>query len=429
MKNVWLLNHYASEPGTAGGTRHFALARYLPRFGWRMHIIASSVEHATGEQRLPADESFRHEKIQGVDFTWLKCPQYQGNDRGRLENMVAYAVRTLDPRVHRGLPRPDAVVGSSVHPFAALAGAALATRFGVPFIFEVRDLWPLTLIVRGRLKPGSVVARAMRLLETALYHRATRIISLLPSASEYIAACGVDPSKVVWIPNGIDLADFPLLPRASDSREFEILYLGSHTPSYDLEILLQGLGDYQSRPDARSVRLRLVGDGPSKPSLIQLARDLGLQAVTFDPPVPKQDLPRVCASADAFVVLVSDLPELYKYGLSFNKIFDYLAGARPILIAISAGNNPVDEAGAGISVPAGDATAVADGIHRLLCLSQREREEMGRAGRAYAEAQHDFPVLAQRFAATLDAACGRRKPRPSAFDRLKWRSWLGHEPT
>lgn len=404
VKNVWLLNHYANEPGKAGGTRHYGLARRLSESGWAMQIFASSVRHSTGQQRLASNEPFRREVVDGVQFVWLRCPPYAGSGRARIANMLAYSIRTLDPRVHAELPRPDAIIGSSVHPLAGLAGAALATRFRVPFLFEIRDLWPLTLIARGQLEEHGLTARTMRALEGILFRRATHVISLLPHAHEYVAEMGVDPDKVVWVPNGIDLADFPEETRTRDDGMFELLYLGSHTKSYDLDVLLHAMAHFQERCGPDRVRLRLVGDGPLKPELKKLANDLDLANVVFDAPVPKREIPSVCANADAFVVLVSDLPELYRYGLSFNKIFDYLAGARPTIIAISTGNNPIEDAHAGFTVPANDPRALAATLERVVGMPLEQRVEMGRAGRQYVRENHDFSILAARLGTILDDA-------------------------
>ena len=108
----------------------------------------------------------------------------------------------------RGLEDPDVVIGSSVHPLAGVAACRLARRHGVPFVFEVRDLWPESLIAFGRISRHGLPAILLRSLEKGLYRRAASIISVLPKASDYIAGKGVATDKVVWIPNGVDLRRF-----------------------------------------------------------------------------------------------------------------------------------------------------------------------------------------------------------------------------
>ncbi len=408
MKQVWMLNHYALEPGGAGGTRHFNLAANLPAYGWQATIIAASVELNTGRQRLEPGEHCRLETHAGVPFLWIRTPEYSGNGGGRVMNMLAYTFRVLLPKYTRDLPRPDVIIGSSVHPFAALAGAVLAIRFRVPFIFEVRDLWPQTLIDLGRLRERGPVTWLLRQLERWLYRRASRIVVLLPRAVDYIAPLGIPAENVVWVPNGVDLSAFPITgPRLRQSDDpFVLMYFGAHGQANGLDNVLRAMKLVSERAPLGSIRLRMVGDGPLKPELIKLAGKLGLRDVSFEPPVPKSAVPALAAEADAFVIAVLNIPRLYRYGISMNKLFDYLASSRPIIIASSAGNDPIAEAGAGITIPPGEPEALAQAILTLIHLSEEERRHLASRGRRYVEENHSFDRLAGRLAATLDACVG-----------------------
>src|SRR5690606_17474078 len=97
----------------------------------------------------------------------------------------------------------------------------------VPFVFEVRDLWPQTLIDFGRIRSAGPVAGALRKLERTLYRRSTRVISVLPGALDYIASLGVDPERIMWIPNGVDLNAFPRSGPAQSGTTFTVMYFGS----------------------------------------------------------------------------------------------------------------------------------------------------------------------------------------------------------
>jgi glycosyltransferase involved in cell wall biosynthesis len=405
MKQVWILNHYAQEPTGAGGTRHFHLAEHLQRLGWQATVLAASVDHRTGRQRLQDNEVSRFETFQGVPFLWVKTPAYVGNGGGRVSNMLAYTVRVLRRQTTAVLARPDVVVGSSVHPFAAVAGALLARRFGVPFIFEVRDLWPQTLVDMGRLKNRSLLTWVLRKLELWLYRQAARTVVLLPMAWQYIVPLGIARERVVWIPNGVDLSLFPQPLPPEPSSEFTLMYFGAHGQANGLDNVLLAMQALQQMPGAGHIRLCLIGDGPLKPQLMQQAKALGLGNVTFEEPVPKSQIPAMAAQADAFVIAVLDLPELYKYGISMNKLFDYLAAMRPILIASDAANNPVADAQAGITVMPGQPQSLAEAILAMSKLSPDERQRMGMAGRRYVEENHSFDKLTQRLANTLNEVC------------------------
>ncbi|MBW6391920.1 glycosyltransferase family 4 protein [Billgrantia antri] len=409
MRHVWILNHYAKHPDAAGGARHYQLARHLPAHGWKATLIASSVDHPSGEQRLTKDESWRLETIDGVNFLWLRTSSYRGNGGGRMKNMLEYACQALRPTRLAGLERPDLIVGSSVHPFAALAGWWLARRHRVPFVFEVRDLWPQTLIDMGRLREGAAMTRALRALETFLYRRAQRVLTLLPRAVDYIAPLGVPEERVVWLSNGVDLAEFPEPgPPAERPPELplSLMYFGSHGEANGLADLLEAMALVKADSPAGQVpvQLRLIGDGPGKQELMRQASRLELDGrwVRFEPPVPKRDIPAVAREADAFVITVRDLPRLYRFGISMNKLFDYMAAGRPVIIASAAINDPVAEAGAGITVPPEDPLALAEAIKRLVALPTAERARMGQAGRAHVEAVYDYRILAERLAGIMN---------------------------
>lgn len=411
MKQVWILNHYAQEPGGAGGTRHFHLAEHLHLFGWQATIIAASVEHQSGRQRLEADERQRCDHFKGVSFLWVRTPNYQGNGGGRMRNMLAYTWRLLQKKTTRELPRPDVVIGSSVHLFAAVAAALLARRHKVPFVFEVRDLWPQTLVDMGRLQDGSFTTWALRKLELWLYRRAARTVVLLPRAWEYIVPLGIPKEHVVWIPNGVDLSLFPRsqLPQRDASEPFTLMYFGAHGEANGLENVLEAMKLVQQRqlaqPQSPRVRLRMIGDGPLKFALTQHAQRLGLNNVSFESSMPKNEIPALAAQADAFVIAVLDLPKLYRYGISMNKLFDYLAAGRPIVMASDAANDPVRDAQSGFTVRAGQPEQLADAIQKMALLPFEERQGMGRAGREYVEKNHGFEELSSRLADVLDEVC------------------------
>lgn len=402
MRSVWILNHYAQEPGGPGGTRHFSLAQNLIRYGWQASIIAASIELNTGRDRLPDGSSARLDMIDGTPFLWLRTPRYEGNGLWRVLNMAEYTRRVLDGSHLQDLTPPHAVIGSSVHPLAAWAGARLARRYRVPFLFEVRDLWPQTLIDMGRLGPNNPLTYAMRHLETRLYRNASRIVVLLPRAGDYIEGLGIAKDKVVWIPNGVDLAGYPSNPPRPRSEIFTLMYFGAHGGANGLDNLLRAMRLVEDR--GLNITLRLIGDGPLKSSLKAMAKELELTSVYFEDPVAKASIPALAAEADAFVFNLVDVA-VFKYGISSNKLFDYMAAGRPIIMASAAANDPVAEAGAGLTVKPENPQQLADAIVTLALMPHADRVRMGGAARAHVETHYDFDMLARRLAMALDEAC------------------------
>jgi glycosyltransferase involved in cell wall biosynthesis len=404
MPVVWIINHYAQTPSGPGGTRHHTLARHLRQHGWEPLIIASSCEHNTARQRLNPGETRRLERCQGVDLLWLRVagePAVGG--WRRFATMLGFAFTLLRPSTTRDLPRPAVVIGSTVHPFAAWAGYLLARRYRVPFVFEVRDLWPRTLVAMGAIPAGGWLDRGLAWLERWLALQAARVIVLMQGGIDYFQGLGVPRPKLLWLPNGAELPATPPTPLRAQAHPFQLLYCGAHGPANALNTVLDAMGDLQTRGiDSDQLLLRLIGTGPSKPALQQQAQALGLTAVRFEEPVPKTAIPALAAEADAFVVAMQPLPELYRYGISFNKLFDYFLAGRPIVSASCAAHDPVAAAEAGLVVPAGDAKALSRAIERMMQMPLAERQRLGINGHRYLEQHHDVRLLAQRLSTELD---------------------------
>jgi len=405
--NIWLLNHYAVTPDMPGGTRHYHLGRELVTQGHDVVILASSFHYALRrEMRLREGESWKIEEVDGVRFVWLRTFPYQGNDWQRVVNMVSYMVRSYWlgrqlPRLDGRVPEPDVIIGSSVHLLAVLSACFLARYFKAHFVMEVRDLWPQVLVDMGALGERHLLTWLLRGLERFLYHRAERIVVLLPKAREYIAGLGIDASKIQWIPNGANLSRFPVreLQQRIDER-FTVMYVGAHGRANGLDVVLDAARELQQRGYA-SIRFVFVGDGPEKPRLMYYCKELNLLNTEFRRPVAKVSIPIVLAESDVLVLVLRDI-NVFKYGISSNKLFDYLASGRPILFVCNASNNIIEEAQCGLSVPPENPEALADAIIRLYEMAPEEHRAMGERGRAYVERYHDYSVLARRLANMLE---------------------------
>ncbi len=400
--NIWIFNHYAHPPDLPGGTRHYDLGRELVKHGHHVTIFASSFHHYLHrEVRLGPGEQWKVEDVKGVKFVWLRTPPYQRNDWRRVKSMVTFMLRAR--RLGRRLPKlapevgkPNVVIGSSPHLLTPLTAYWVARHYRVPFVMEVRDLWPQTIIDMGELGARHPITKALQMLERFLYHRADRIITLLPLAHEYITACGVPRDKIVWIPNGVDLSRFASVADTHYSDKiFTVMYLGAHGQANALDVLIQAAKVVQDRgfPEIKFV---LVGDGPEKPRLIALAQELGLHNVEFRPPVPKAEVPEVIRKSGAFLVQLGGV-EVYRYGISSNKLFDFMAAGKPVLSSAEAPNNPVEEAHCGLTVPPRDPEALAEAVIKLYRMPPKEREDMGKRGRAYVKEHHDIAKLAENL--------------------------------
>lgn len=404
--NVWIINQYAVAPTEPGGTRHYSLAKELTERGHSVTIIAGGFNHATRQKtHLQDKELWRQENIGGVSFLWLSVPLYSGNSVRRLRSMLAFSIRVWKRLGLSSLEKPDVIIGSSPHPFAALAAERLAARYGVPFILEVRDLWPQTLIDLGRLTNRHPLVWLLSVIERYLYKRSNKIITLLPKAVDHLMMKGVDAHKVVWLPNGVDLSLCPPPAEVTSKPVLTVMYAGSHGLANALDSILDAARILKQDGWQDRITFRLIGDGPAKPSLEKraVAEQLGL--VTFEKPVAKTEIYRVLQEADCFIMSLKDSP-LYRWGISLNKMFDYLAIGRPIVFGANTPANPVLEADAGIVVKPEDSLAMANAIRTIAEMPIAERSDMGLRGRQYAEA-HSMTVLGGQLESVLRSAVSK----------------------
>ena len=292
------------------------------------------------------------------------------------------------------------MIGVTVHPLAALAGYVIATLRRARFLIEVTDLWPETLVQLGRLSPTSPATYLLRGLERFLFSRAERIVMLWRNTDGYVRKLGVDTSKIVWLPHGVDLDRYRNIPAYDGGTPpYTVMFLGGLVHTNALDILLDAAAVLLKR-GRFDIKLVIQGAGAEGMRLRDRASELGLSNLEFRAPVPKRDIATAMADADAFIYGLHDLP-LYGFGISLNKLTDYLAAARPVIFYGRSRYDPIATAGAGFSIPPDDPDAVADAIERLFALEPAERIAMGRRGRAYLEGTHSVPVLGEKLLRVL----------------------------
>ena len=378
----------------AGGTRHYETARYLAEHGQRVTVITSSVSYLTG--KVDKETSTRVDKL-----TILRAATYQGLHRSfvhRLFNFFSFTISAF----FVGLRVRDVHVvwGTSPPLFQAFTAWALARIKRVPFLFEVRDLWPAFAVEVGVLRNRVLIA-ASEWLEKFLYLRADRLVLNSPGFEEHVRARGGREIRIV--PNGADASMFDPEADGADFRKqfglsgkFIVLYAGAHGLSNDLGAVLVAAEEVKSE---EKIAIVLLGDGKDKPILQEQAARMGLSNIHFLPSMPKAEMAKALAAADACLAILKPL-KLYATVYP-NKVFDYMAAGRPVILAIDGAiRKVIEEAGAGIFVPPGDSIALAKTI-RQLAADPANGKRMGNSGRKYLEQHFNRPMLAAQMEAVL----------------------------
>lgn len=404
--NLWIFHQNAFTPDMPGGTRHYDFAKELVRRGYKVTIFATSFHHHLHrEMRLKRGELWKVEVVDGINFIWIRTPPYWRNDWRRVRNMIFFMLRAwfLGRKLPFFVPKispPDVILGSSPQLLSPLAAFLVAKSFRVPFVMEVRDLWPQTIIDMNLMSARHPIIKSLQVLERFLYQRAYRIIIVPPRAYEYITACGIPREKIIWIPNGVDLSRFQGYNKSTGSgKSFQVMYLGAHGPANALDVLIYAAKVIQEK-GYKQIRFILIGDGSQKNNLKALAKKLNVTNIEFRNSVPKNMIEKVLLEADAFLFNLEKIGVL-KYGISSQKLFDYMITGKPVISSIETPDNPIERAKCGLIVPQRNPKALAEAIIKLYKMPLEKREEMGHRGKEYVEKNHAIPLLVDRLETCL----------------------------
>lgn len=395
---IWIVNPHALPPSENGGTRHYSLSRELVRMGNEVVILASDIHYSS---RSRISHASLLEDHMGVKFAWITVPPYHTNGVDRLWNHLLFSWRLGRKSLLSRLAPPDLVVGSSPHIFGAWAASNIARDMNVPFVFEIRDLWPQAIVDIGGISKLHPAALLFERMEAALCRRARHIISLMPKARDYLVQRGVEESKVTWIPNGVDfsLVDVEERPPAVN-RPMRLMYVGSHGESDSLDILIDATEMTNRAAGKCLFKLILVGDGPEKSRLRARVREERMANIEFRDPVPKRDVYRVMSEADAFV-LVARHSVFQKWGASFNKLYDYMAVGRPIIFC-GTGGRLFGTARIGLETDDITAESLSSLMTSLADMMDEEIIAMGETARKCARTDYSIERLARCF---YDVCC------------------------
>ena len=416
--NILLINHYAGSPGHGMEYRPFYLAREWVRAGHAVQIVAASFSHV--RQRQPECESVspgavHEERIDGIAYRWVRTPAYAGNGLGRAHNIWAF-LRHLwrDARRHATMFKPDVVIASSTYPMDIWVARRVASLAGAKLVYEVHDLWPTSPIELAGMSRRHPFIMLCQKAENDAYRDADVVVSMLPCVAAHMHDHGLDLRRLHIVPNGVALDDWraspeplapevaaPLAALAAAGRTI-VGYAGSHGLPNALDVLLDAAQALRDEPFA----FVLVGDGHEKPRLAQRVRDEALTNVALFDPIAKAQIPALLSEVDIAYIGWQRQP-LYRFGIAPNKLMDYMMAGCVVLHSVEAGNDPVAEAGCGVTVAPEDPAAVVDGLRRLAALPHDTRRLMGERGRAFVVANHSYAVLAERF---LDAVARERVP-------------------
>ena len=407
-KNVWILNHYAGAMFFDGGGRHYNFAKFLRVRGYAPVVFCCNARHGGGGRFFDSAALWEEHIAEEIEtpFIFVRGRGYAGNGAQRVLNMLDFYrnVRAAAVEYAAAHGAPDIIYASSVHPLTLVAGIRLARRFGVPCVSEVRDLWPESIVAYSkRFTRSHPLMRALYRGEKWIYEKSDALIFVIPGGYDYILERGWDKSipreKTCHIDNGVDLARFDENrarfraedPALDDPSVFTVVYAGAVRRVNNLGLLLDAAKELK---DPR-VRLLIYGGGDELDALRRRAADEGIENVAFRGRIEKKYIPSVISRAGLNIVHWEMSPVL-RFGVSYNKLFEYLAAGRPIFSTVRPRYSIVERYRCGADTEGFTPRELAEGIERVAALPESERAAMGARARA-AAADFDFEALTDKL--------------------------------
>lgn len=367
MKILFITENFPPETNAAA-TRVYERAAYWVRWGHHVTVITSAPNFPLGKLFPGYANRWRQtEDMTGIRVVRVKT--YITPNRGvvrRTLDFTSFMASGFAASLFED--KPDLVCATSPQFFAAVAGWASGAALGVPFVFELGDLWPASIAAVGAMRQGFLLRQIER-LELSLYRSSAAIVALTPAFKENLTGRGIAGGKIAVVLNGVDVwrygpreRDHGLAGRWGLDGRFVVGYVGTHGMAHGLVNVLDAAERLRGAAD---VRFLLVGAGADRDGLIAEAGRRGLDNVVFMPPQPKESMPAVWSLCDVALVHLKNSPVFA--GVIPSKMFEAMAMGLPVLLAAPDGEagRILEADGAGMRVPAEDPAALADAVVRL----------------------------------------------------------------
>jgi len=384
--------------------RPWLLAQEWQSQGHKTRVVASTISHLRHKEIFFEDDFHIQKLDDKIEYQWVKTPHYKVNGVKRFVNILVFVFKILFKfkKLTRDF-KPDVVIASSTYPLDVIPAFFIAKIYRAKVIHEVHDLWPLTLKELGGFKSYHPLIILFQIAEDFSYRFCDRVVSMLPGAWKYMNQHGLTKDRFVAIPNGVRIQEWddskPLdneklnIIRSKKSEGYFLLgYAGSIGIANALDFFIDSIGQIREK----KVFVFIVGHGPHESELKKRAEILKVKNIQFLGAIGKNQIPEFLKEMDALYIGWQK-KSIYMYGTNPNKLLDYMMSAKPIIHSVTAANDWVAEAGAGISVPAEDTTAIANAIIEMMALPEEKRIQMGKMGRKFVEDNHSYPILAKKF--------------------------------
>lgn len=402
-KNILIINEYAGSPSYGMTFRHYYLAKEFIKQGYKTKIVSGSFSHFLKKYPIMDEGIFKKEKVDNVDFIWIKVLKYKKSfDKLRALKWIEFTIKLFFLNKHLN-EKPDVIICSTTELFAILPAYYLSKKYKAKLVFEVRDIWPLTLVKIGSFSEKNIFIKIMSWLEKFSLNKSDILISNLSNYTKHIKSLGID-RKAYWVSNGIDLEEMknieqlPLnIENKIPKNKFVIGYTGKIGVSNAITYLLRAARLLKDNIDIVFV---IVGEGQEKENLELYSSDLN--NVIFINPIKKAQIQSMLQLFNVCYIGLQK-EELFKFGISPNKLYDYMYSGTPVLQSIDIKNDIVEKSDCGICVEAENYKLIADAIIKLYKMTDEQRNSLGQNGKKYVVKNFSYKYLASNYLSILEA--------------------------
>ena len=398
-KNIWIINQYTGSPYHGMNYRSYYLGKELNKKGHDITIFSGSYSHLFSS--YPKVKGlFTEEKIDALKYIWVKTPKYKNSKSiGRILNMLIFMFNLFFFNIFK-MNKPDIIIVSSLSIFPILNAYIWSKIFKIDIIFEVRDIWPLTLVELGNISTNHPFVKILAWFERFAYKKSKYVVSLLPNAKKHMVSKGMTNDKFIHIPNGINLDEVENykiidsnVKKQIPTDKFIIGYVGTIGIANALEYLIESAKCLKFN---RSIHFVIVGKGGEKEKLRKICLDNDLENITFIEPIPKKQVQSILSLFDVCYIGWHN-QKIYEYGISANKIFDYMYSSKPILHSISISNDIILKANCGLTVPSENVNSIVNAILELEQMSKEKLIKFGLNGKEYVIKNHSYEKLVEKY--------------------------------
>ena len=410
-KNIWFINQTAYLPEDGPHIRHFTFGKYMNNYGYNSFVFAGNELHHNSK-KIDTKKALYKEKIKDkVHFFYIKTAHYRKNNLFRIISILSFYfnVFRVEKKVTKEYGKPDIIYASSMYPTALVVGIRLARKYKIKCISENRDIVPDGFITEGGLRENSLFVKLLRRFMLSIFKKSDAIVFTMSSGDKYIKDMKwdkgqggkIDINKVFVINNGVDLKEFHqnekqycISDRDLNDNNFKVVYLGSIRFLNNINLFVEVAEELKKRKE-NSVKLLLWGTGTKIDEIKEIIKEKKLDNIIMKGYVDKKYIPSIATRANLFVGTGNSC-SVDKYGISFNKLFDYFAAGKPIILPFKTIDGFVEKNGAGVEIENATASDIVDKIIMFKNMNDDEYKKYCKCSKKMSK-EFDYNYLTKRL--------------------------------